>query len=79
MQIFLAYRSRKETAFPPNLAVYAEVSPYQSMNEDTLARVDLFSTLNKKELQVLDKSCQERSYPAGTTILSQGDTGVDVR
>lgn len=46
------------------------------MNEDTLAHVDLFSTLNKKELQVLDKSCQERSYPAGTTIFSQGDTGV---
>ena len=46
------------------------------MNEDTLARVDLFSTLNKKELQALDKSCQERSYPAGTVIFSQGDTGV---
>lgn len=46
------------------------------MSEDTLARVDLFSTLNKKELQELAKSCQERSYPAGTTILSQGDTGV---
>lgn len=46
------------------------------MSEDTLARVDLFSTLNKKELQELTKSCQERSYPAGTTILSQGDTGV---
>src|SRR5690349_9288238 len=53
-----------------------EIAPYQPMSEDTLARVDLFSTLNKKELQELAKSCQERSYPAGTTILSQGDTGV---
>lgn len=53
-----------------------EIAPYQPMSEDTLARVDLFSTLNKKELQELTKSCQERSYPAGTTILSQGDTGV---
>lgn len=46
------------------------------MNEDTLARVDLFSTLNKKELQELARSCQERTYPAGATIFSQGDTGV---
>jgi CRP/FNR family transcriptional regulator len=52
------------------------IAPNQPMSEDTLARVDLFSTLNKKELQELTKSCQERSYPAGTTILSQGDTGV---
>ncbi|HZR39329.1 MAG TPA: cyclic nucleotide-binding domain-containing protein [Ktedonobacteraceae bacterium] len=46
------------------------------MNEDTLAKVDLFSTLTKKELQVLAKSSQERSYSAGTTIFSQGDAGV---
>ncbi len=53
-----------------------EVSPHQRMNEDTLAHVDLFSTLSKKEIQALAQSCQERSYQAGTTILSQGDTGV---
>ena len=46
------------------------------MNEDTLARVDLFSTLTKKELQTLAKSSQERSYSAGKTIIAQGDTGV---
>jgi CRP/FNR family transcriptional regulator, cyclic AMP receptor protein len=46
------------------------------MNEDMLARVDLFSTLDKKELQELGRSCQERSYKAGSTILSQGETGV---
>ncbi len=46
------------------------------MNEDTLARVDLFSTLDKKELQALAKSCQERTYHAGTVLLAQGDTGV---
>jgi len=45
-------------------------------NEETLAYVDLFSALDKKEIQVLAKSCQERSYRAGTTIFSQGDTGV---
>ncbi|HLZ55868.1 MAG TPA: cyclic nucleotide-binding domain-containing protein [Ktedonosporobacter sp.] len=44
--------------------------------EETLAHVDLFSTLDKKELQVLAKSCQERSYSAGTTIVTQGDSGV---
>ncbi len=46
------------------------------MNEDALARVDLFSTLDKKELQALAKSCQERSYTKGTVLLAQGDNGV---
>jgi CRP/FNR family transcriptional regulator len=46
------------------------------MNEEALARVDLFSTLDKKELQLLAKNCQKRTYSAGTTIFSQGDTGV---
>ena len=46
------------------------------MNEETLAHIDLFSTLDKKELQALAKSCQERTYNAGSTIFSQGDTGV---
>ena len=46
------------------------------MHEDTLARVDLFSSLDKKELQALSKSCQERKYSAGTTLITQGDSGV---
>jgi CRP/FNR family transcriptional regulator, cyclic AMP receptor protein len=46
------------------------------MNEDALAHVDLFSNLDKKELQELAKSCQERSYHAGTTLIVQGDNGV---
>jgi CRP/FNR family transcriptional regulator len=46
------------------------------MNEDVLARVDLFSTLDKKELQELAKSCQERSYSAGTMLIVQGENGV---
>jgi CRP/FNR family cyclic AMP-dependent transcriptional regulator len=46
------------------------------MSENILARVDLFSTLDKKDLQLIAKSCQERSYSAGTTIFSQGDSGV---
>jgi CRP/FNR family transcriptional regulator, cyclic AMP receptor protein len=46
------------------------------MYEDTLARVDLFSSLDKKEHQALAKSCQERKYSAGSTLITQGDTGV---
>lgn len=45
-------------------------------NAETLAQVDIFSALDKKELQILANSCQERSYSAGTTIMAQGDTGV---
>jgi CRP/FNR family transcriptional regulator len=48
----------------------------KSMNEEALARVDLFSTLDKKELQLLANNSQEKAYSAGTTIFSQGDTGV---
>lgn len=46
------------------------------MKEDALARIDLFSTLDKKELKVLAEECQERTYPAGTVIVAQGDNGV---
>ena len=46
------------------------------MYEDILKRVDLFLSLEKKEIQALAKSCQERKYSAGSTLLSQGDTGV---
>jgi CRP/FNR family transcriptional regulator, cyclic AMP receptor protein len=46
------------------------------MYEDTLKRVSLFSSLDRKELQALAQSCQERKYSAGSTLFSQGDTGV---
>ncbi|HEX6552416.1 MAG TPA: cyclic nucleotide-binding domain-containing protein [Ktedonobacteraceae bacterium] len=46
------------------------------MYEETLKRVELFSSLDRKELQTLARSCQERKYPAGSTLFSQGDTGV---
>jgi len=46
------------------------------MYEDTLARVELFSGLDKKDLQLLAGSCQERQYKAGATLMKQGDTGV---
>lgn len=46
------------------------------MYEDVLAKVDLFSEFSKKELQALARICQERKYKAGTTLVSQGDTGV---
>jgi len=46
------------------------------MYEDTLARVDLFRGLDKKDLHILGCSCQERNYSAGSTLIKQGDTGV---
>lgn len=46
------------------------------MHEDTLAHVDLFAGLDKKDLQLLAGACQERKYSAGTTLIKQGDTGV---
>src|SRR5579864_1528954 len=46
------------------------------MHEDILARAELFSSLDKKELQVLARSCQERKYTPGSVLIKQGDTGV---
>jgi len=45
------------------------------VNEDTLATVDLFSSLDKKELQTLATSSQERTYSTGTRLFAQGDSG----
>ena len=44
--------------------------------EKLLKRVDLFSGLRKKDLTSLAKSCVERSYKAGQTLVKQGDSGV---
>ena len=46
------------------------------MHEDKLKRVDLFSDLTNKELGEIGNSLQQRTYPAGTTLIKQGDTGV---
>ena len=46
------------------------------MYEDTLAHIPLFSGLDKKELLEIDRSCKERKYSPGTTLIKQGDTGV---
>lgn len=46
------------------------------MYEDTLASVDLFSGLDKKELRHLASSCQERKYAAGSLLIQQGATGA---
>jgi CRP/FNR family cyclic AMP-dependent transcriptional regulator len=46
------------------------------MHEDTLAHVDLFAGLDKKELRHIAGSCQERKFPAGSVLMQQGDTGA---
>jgi CRP/FNR family transcriptional regulator len=46
------------------------------MYEDMLAQVPLFQSLTRHELQVLSVNCRERDYPAGQTLLRQGETGV---
>ena len=46
------------------------------MYEDTLAKVELFNGLDKKELQALAQECKPRSYSAGTTLIKQNDNGA---
>jgi CRP/FNR family transcriptional regulator len=63
----------KDTLIP---TIKIDIKELSSMYEDTLKHVDLFSSLEKKDLQALARNCQERKYSAGTTLVSQGDTGV---
>ena len=46
------------------------------MYEDTLARVDLFSGLRKKDLKDLATYCREGTYSPGSVLLSQGEQGL---
>lgn len=46
------------------------------MHEDTLAHVDLFVGLDRKELRHIAGSCQERKFPVGSVLMRQGDTGT---
>ena len=46
------------------------------MHEDTLAHVELFAGLEKKDLQLLAGACRERNYSAGSKLIKQGDIGV---
>ncbi len=46
------------------------------MYEDVIAQVPLFSDLTPREQSVLAANCRERDYPAGATLLRQGETGV---
>jgi CRP/FNR family transcriptional regulator, cyclic AMP receptor protein len=46
------------------------------MHEDTLAHVELFAGLEKKDVQLLAGACRERNYSAGSKLIKQGDTGV---
>lgn len=46
------------------------------MHEDTLAHVELFAGLEKRDLQQLAGACRERTYSPGSKLIKQGDTGV---
>jgi CRP/FNR family cyclic AMP-dependent transcriptional regulator len=46
------------------------------MHEDTLASIELFSSLDKKELRYIANSCHERKYNAGSVLMQQGSTGA---
>jgi CRP-like cAMP-binding protein len=41
-----------------------------------LGRVPLFTDLGRRELQRLAATCVERDYPAGSTLVRQGQPGV---
>ena len=46
------------------------------MYEDQLARVPLFASLNKRELQRVATVCRQRVYPPATPLVWQGTPGA---
>ncbi len=42
-----------------------------------LATVSLFEGLSKKDMQVVERCVTELSYPTGTALVTQGETGRD--
>jgi CRP-like cAMP-binding protein len=49
----------------------------QERRVELLARIPLFCALSRRELHQLADAAMERDYPAGTTIIPRGETGVD--
>lgn len=45
-------------------------------HQELLASVPLFSKLNKKTLDRLDRIVVQREFPAGKDIVTEGDTGA---
>jgi CRP-like cAMP-binding protein len=45
---------------------------------DLLESVALFSGLSSRELKAVAGICEERRYPAGSTVIQQGDTGDEM-
>ena len=41
-----------------------------------LARVPLFADVNRKTLRSIDKKLSERTFPAGTTVATQGKLAI---
>jgi CRP/FNR family transcriptional regulator, cyclic AMP receptor protein len=50
------------------------ISPQESV--ELLAHIPLFCELSRRELRQLADAAIQRDYPAGTTIVRQGETGV---
>jgi len=43
---------------------------------EMLARVDLFEGLSKKELRQIESNTRKVEFPAGTTIVTEGEKGI---
>ncbi len=54
------------------------VAPELSLQEriERLAHVPLFSELSRRELKHLARVAIQREFPAGTTIVTQGEMGI---
>ncbi len=46
------------------------------MYEDQLKQVDLFESLDPKEVRLIAKTCTERQYAAGAVLMQEGEPGA---
>jgi CRP/FNR family transcriptional regulator, cyclic AMP receptor protein len=69
---------KKQHQFESNLRTQALAREPISQQEsvELLAHIPLFCELSRRELRQLADAAIQRDYPAGTTIVRQGETGV---
>ena len=51
-------------------------SMHWKVRRDFLARVEIFSSLRRRDLKAIAKSCQEASYADGEVLCRQGERGM---
>jgi CRP-like cAMP-binding protein len=73
----MSNKQQRENSDPLSSPAGTAVAPLsQQERVEMLAHIPLFSELNRRELRKLADAAVQRTYPAGTVIVRQGEPGV---